>query len=177
VSAVAEVNVRRLTAEGTVGEATRVSTNGGTEPRWSRDGRELFFLTTPQGFSSAQMMAVAAQAAGPALEFGAPAPLFKVRMLPVQQVTRDYDLSARRPAVPRRHGSRRAEGHPDRRRPQLDGRLEEVTVGRSLVSAIRPVRPHPGGADDRKHLRFVRQLPEHDFGREHGADGNGRSRR
>ena len=85
--------MRRLTAEGTVGEATRVSTNGGSEPRWSRDGRDLFFLTTPQGFSSAQMKAVAAQAAGPALEFGAPAPLFKVRMLPVQQVTRDYDLS------------------------------------------------------------------------------------
>src|SRR5207249_1319773 len=53
-----EVYVRRLTAEGKVAEATRVSIGGGLQPRWAPNGRELFFVSAPQGYSTAQMMAV-----------------------------------------------------------------------------------------------------------------------
>jgi hypothetical protein len=58
-----EIYVRRLTDDGTVGEVTRVSSSGGTQP------------------------------GGTAFEVGTPARLFTVRMLPIQQLTRDYDVS------------------------------------------------------------------------------------
>jgi serine/threonine-protein kinase len=56
------------------GVATRISTNGGYEPRWSGDGRELFYL---QGSA---MMAVALEA-GAELSFAAPVELFRGRYL------------------------------------------------------------------------------------------------
>lgn len=86
--------MRRLIADGSVGEATRVSSNGGTAPAWSRDGRQLFFLSTPAGFSSTQMMAASVKPGGTLFEFSPPTRLFTVRMLPIQQLTRDYDVSA-----------------------------------------------------------------------------------
>ena len=48
-----------------------VSSGGGTEPRWRRDGRELFYLT-PSG----KMMAVEV-IAGPEFHAGTPTPLFQ----------------------------------------------------------------------------------------------------
>jgi hypothetical protein len=49
----------------------RISTNGGTEPHWRRDGKELFFL------SGDAMMAVDIHLDGKSLNAGIPLPLFK----------------------------------------------------------------------------------------------------
>jgi len=53
------------------GAKTRVSAGGAYQPRWSRDGRELFY----QSFDR-HLVAVAVRAATPTLELGSPAPLF-----------------------------------------------------------------------------------------------------
>ncbi len=57
-----EIYVRPLTADAMVGEATRVSTSGGIQPGWGRDGRELFFVNVSRGTSVAEMMTVPVQA-------------------------------------------------------------------------------------------------------------------
>jgi Tol biopolymer transport system component len=54
------------------GEKTRVSPAGGYEARWSRDGKELFYLS-PDG----RLMAVPVQTAG-ALRIGTPVSLFEI---------------------------------------------------------------------------------------------------
>ena len=94
VTGVVEVYVRRLRADGTVGDGTRVSSGGGTQPRWSADGRELFYLKAPQGPFRAELMAVSVRTGGDTLAFDAAIPLFKVQMLPNQSVARDYDVSS-----------------------------------------------------------------------------------
>ncbi len=53
--------------------AWRVSTAGGTNPSWRRDGRELYFM------SGGQVMAVGVEATAGALKLGAPARLFAMR--------------------------------------------------------------------------------------------------
>ena len=55
------------------GGKIRVSTTGGTLPRWSRDGRELFYLTT-----DLHLVTVPVRLA-PSLTVGTPTPLFTVR--------------------------------------------------------------------------------------------------
>jgi len=55
-----------------VGQWT-ISVNGGDKPRWSRDGKELFYIAT-----DGKMMAVPIKG-GPAFEPGVPAPLFNTR--------------------------------------------------------------------------------------------------
>ena len=52
----------------------QVSTGGGDRPRWSRDGKELFYLAPDQ-----RLMAVAVKGDS-APEVGAPRPLFETRM-------------------------------------------------------------------------------------------------
>jgi eukaryotic-like serine/threonine-protein kinase len=49
-----------------------ISANGGTHPRWSADGREIFFLS-----SNGMLMAVSLRA-GPLFEAGSPRPFFHV---------------------------------------------------------------------------------------------------
>ena len=89
-----EVYVRRLMPDGSVGpEAMRVSTGGGVQPLWSRDGREIFFVNAAQGYLSAQLMAVPVTNSTTSFEFGQAKALFKMRMLPTQSVIRDYDIS------------------------------------------------------------------------------------
>jgi eukaryotic-like serine/threonine-protein kinase len=53
------------------GQKTTVSSGGGTQPRWSRDGRELFYLG-----ADGTLMAVAVRTR-PTFEPGAVTPLFK----------------------------------------------------------------------------------------------------
>jgi Tol biopolymer transport system component len=62
----------------------QVSTDGGSEPRWRQDGRELFYLGT-----NGQMMSVAV-IPGPELKLGVPAPVFQTRLFsqPVAQMRR-----------------------------------------------------------------------------------------
>jgi eukaryotic-like serine/threonine-protein kinase len=52
----------------------RVSTNGGMQPRWRRDGKELFYLTLDR-----KLIAVDVKT-GPELEFGPPKELFQTRL-------------------------------------------------------------------------------------------------
>jgi Tol biopolymer transport system component len=63
---------------------TPVSTGGGTVPRWSRDGRELFFLS-----SDRRLMATPIRTS-PELVVGMPVPLFS---LPGRRIWKDYDVS------------------------------------------------------------------------------------
>jgi eukaryotic-like serine/threonine-protein kinase len=56
-----------------------ISTTGGQEPVWSRDGRELYYYSLDN-----KIMAVDTKPAGPKssqLQFGVPRPLFEVRIL------------------------------------------------------------------------------------------------
>jgi Tol biopolymer transport system component len=55
------------------GERIRVSTGGAQSPRWSCDGRELFYLTGDR-----RLMSVAVRTA-PSLELGRPLPLFDLK--------------------------------------------------------------------------------------------------
>jgi Tol biopolymer transport system component len=70
-----EIYVQPFTADGKLGaDKYRISTGGGNQPRWRRDGRELFYIA-PDG----QMMAVAVKTNGAAFDRGAPKALFKTR--------------------------------------------------------------------------------------------------
>ena len=51
-----------------------ISVNGGDKPRWSRDGKELFYIA-----SDGKMMTVPVKS-GPAFEPGVPIPLFNTRV-------------------------------------------------------------------------------------------------
>jgi Tol biopolymer transport system component len=53
----------------------QVSTNGGSQPRWRADSKELYFLA-PDG----KLMATPVTASGPRFEAGSPAPLFPTRL-------------------------------------------------------------------------------------------------
>jgi eukaryotic-like serine/threonine-protein kinase len=66
---------------------TQISTNGGMEPVWSRDGRELFYL------NGDAMMAVEIRTS-PAFSAGAPRLLFEGRYVPSPNGVASYDVSA-----------------------------------------------------------------------------------
>ncbi len=93
-----EAYVRDMSPDGTAGPGKwQVSTDGGSEPRWRRDGKELFYLAGPAAVSDASgpgtLMAVPLKTDGASFEPGVPQPLFEVR-LPEQRrnrfvVTRD----------------------------------------------------------------------------------------
>jgi predicted Ser/Thr protein kinase len=71
-----EVYVQAFQAEPgpkVAGERYRVSAGGGSFPRWRRDGKELFFIS-----SDYRVMAAPVQA-GPAFRAGDPVPLFRMR--------------------------------------------------------------------------------------------------
>jgi Tol biopolymer transport system component len=53
---------------------TLVSTGGGVYPRWSHDGKELYYIAP-----DARLMAVSIRAAGATIEAGAPSALFQTR--------------------------------------------------------------------------------------------------
>jgi hypothetical protein len=65
-----------------------VSVAGGTEPRWRRDGRELYFLG-----ADGQMMAVDVEYT-PTLRFGVPKVLFETRLSLLAGPSRRYGVSA-----------------------------------------------------------------------------------
>ena len=53
-----------------------ISNNGGLQPRWRQDGKELFYYGI-----DGKLMAVAVKANGNNFEAGSPSPLFEVRVL------------------------------------------------------------------------------------------------
>ncbi|MBI3694959.1 MAG: hypothetical protein HY238_08995 [Acidobacteria bacterium] len=60
----------------TRGGKWQISTAGGTEPQWRRDGKELLYM------AGMQMMAVDVKSDAPAFEAGIPKVLFEARMVP-----------------------------------------------------------------------------------------------
>ena len=74
----------------------QISTSGGGQPRWRRDGKELYYLTP-----DLKLMAVDMKTSGGALEPGTPRPLFqtKIAIPPSQSASNldgdwQYDVSA-----------------------------------------------------------------------------------
>ena len=79
-----EVYLRRL--DDTTGTSTlRISMEGGTAPRFRRDGREIFYLA-----ASGKLMSVPMKSMNPP-EPGTPTPLFDGRLEP--GTDRQYDVS------------------------------------------------------------------------------------
>jgi Tol biopolymer transport system component/tRNA A-37 threonylcarbamoyl transferase component Bud32 len=66
----------------------QISTNGGGQPRWRRDGRELYFLAP-----NSKLMAVSIKAQGNTFEAGLPSDLFETGML-AAGVRNHYTVSA-----------------------------------------------------------------------------------
>jgi dipeptidyl aminopeptidase/acylaminoacyl peptidase len=64
----------------------QISTDGGRIPVWSRDGRELYFISADN-----KMMAVKINTAGGKFQAGVPQPLFDVHM--VESVAPNFDIS------------------------------------------------------------------------------------
>ena len=73
------------------GEQVQLSSSGGTQPCWSRDGRELFYTEVDSGMQRTRMMSVPISA-GPRLLAGVPRVLFEGRYR-WQAMTRGYDVS------------------------------------------------------------------------------------
>lgn len=85
-----EIYVQSFLTEGKLGgDKLRISTNGGTQPKWRGDGQELFYVAT-----DGQMMSVAVKTSGAAFESSAPKALFKTRMLAGSRLFHDYDVTA-----------------------------------------------------------------------------------
>jgi Tol biopolymer transport system component len=59
------------------GTVRQVSVNGGSQPRWRKDSRELFYLA-----SDRRLMAVSVKSDGGRLDLGVPSPLVAVRTIP-----------------------------------------------------------------------------------------------
>jgi serine/threonine-protein kinase len=86
VSGVFEVYVERFPE---LGDRQRISTNGGFSPRWSADGRELFF----QSIDGRQIMSVAI-AGGQKLAAGVPAVVFEGEYVPTAATVRPFEVGA-----------------------------------------------------------------------------------
>ncbi len=87
-----QIHVQAIPASG---GKYQVSTSGGTQPAWRRDGKELYYLSTDQ-----KLMAVPITV-GTSVTPGTPQPLF------ARRYHRLYTL-VRRPAFPRERARRRA---------------------------------------------------------------------
>jgi Tol biopolymer transport system component len=70
------------------GERVRISVDGGGQPRWRQDGRELFY-SSPRNM----LMAVAVREEAGRLEVGLPTELFEIPVVQREQVD-DYAVSA-----------------------------------------------------------------------------------
>jgi Tol biopolymer transport system component len=66
----------------------QLSTNGGSQPRWRADGRELFYASDDRKIMSVDVRT------GAGLETGAPRPLFQTRIMPAVEARNHYDVSA-----------------------------------------------------------------------------------
>jgi Tol biopolymer transport system component len=66
-----------------------VSTHGGSQPRWRRDGKELFYVATDETL----MVVSIGQAAGQRLETSKPAPLFRTRLEAGDQPKQQYAVA------------------------------------------------------------------------------------
>lgn len=65
-----------------------ISTSGGAEPMWRRDGKELFYLAPDD-----KLMAVAVSAVSGAFQAGIPKDLFQAQLMPISYWRNIYDAS------------------------------------------------------------------------------------
>jgi serine/threonine-protein kinase len=100
----AEIYVERYPE---LGNRQQISTGGGRLAKWSRDGRELFFLS----LDSRQMFAVAVESAT-TLVAGRPNVLFDLAMLVQASGNRPYDVAPDGRFVILRTGQDEAPGRP-----------------------------------------------------------------
>jgi Tol biopolymer transport system component len=70
------------------GGKRKISTAGGTEPRWRADGQELFFIAP-----DAKLMAVSVRTSGSTFEAGSPTALFQTRIAVTGNFRQEYDVS------------------------------------------------------------------------------------
>jgi dipeptidyl aminopeptidase/acylaminoacyl peptidase len=86
-----EVYVQAFNADGKIGgNKVPISTGGGNQPHWRRDGQELFYVA-----DDGTMMAVAVKSSGATFEAGTPKALFKTRMFRERNIPAiDYDVTA-----------------------------------------------------------------------------------
>jgi Tol biopolymer transport system component len=82
----AEIYVQLFPGPGT---KTRISTDGGTQVRWRRDGKELFYLA-PDG----TLMSVPVSGAADRSGVGTPVPMFKTHLAPFQTLSRQQYVVA-----------------------------------------------------------------------------------
>ena len=68
----------------------QVSTAGGSQPRWRRNGKELFYVATDTKLMSVPM---ALPPEGQALKVGVPVPLFRTRLVGVDQPKAQYAVA------------------------------------------------------------------------------------
>jgi Tol biopolymer transport system component len=73
----AEIYVAPFSGSSASGGKRQVSTNGGGQPRWSPDGREIYYVSQTQ---TPQLMAASVSVQGTALDVGAVTPLFPLRL-------------------------------------------------------------------------------------------------
>ncbi len=84
-----EVYVRSFSSEGRAGaDRKRISSRGGYQPIWRRDGSELFYLSPAD-----EMMSVAVKRSPAGLEFGLPKVLFQTRTLAGGHTLGTYDVA------------------------------------------------------------------------------------
>jgi len=88
--------IRSKLGEGGMGEVYRafdpkrqISTNGGAQPQWRRDGRELFYMS-----GDLKLMAVEIRAGGNGFEASLPRPLFNLHIVTLPVVRNHYAVSA-----------------------------------------------------------------------------------
>jgi Tol biopolymer transport system component len=91
-SGIREIYARPFSAEHpsptTNGKRVQITSGGGSQPRWRRDGSELFYLS-----QDSQLMAVAVKS-GNEFESGRPRPMFQVRgTRPFHDYLYEYDVT------------------------------------------------------------------------------------
>jgi serine/threonine protein kinase len=69
--------------------SVQISTSGGSQPRWRRDGREIYYIAP-----DAKMMAAAIQFTGQSLQAATPKVLFQTRIDSIGRSPHEYDVTA-----------------------------------------------------------------------------------
>jgi Tol biopolymer transport system component len=73
----------------TAGRPIQISTKGGVQPRWRRDGKEMFYLTR-----DGTLMAVDVHSTAESIDVGQPKALFQTRLTPPSSEIEQYDVTA-----------------------------------------------------------------------------------
>jgi serine/threonine protein kinase len=87
-----DVFAERLTADGQAprgSDRRQISTSGGMQPAWRRDGKEIFYLS-----ADAQMLAVPVESGADVFHIGTPRTLFQTQVTTTTAAVRDYDVTA-----------------------------------------------------------------------------------